>query len=281
MSRRVFFLGANGFPAAVYEPLFKSLESRHSIITRPVEYHHELVHRKTKSWNPLIDTVISQVQEMEGGAGAEGLTAVGHSAGGALLAIAANRRPDLFKHVVIVDSPMFSPFKRFAFSLGFNMPTSVVEQVHPLIKVALKKKHEWDTIEDAEEYFKSRRLYKSFHQDVVQSMLDNGLRIGKNCGKVKLVFSHKSEAQMYLTTPTETPIIGQSIGMGQYGAVSQEGTFLYSSKFAFLNKGDVNFLRGHFKGLKFKPFVQGHFWPMEDPHSFGDTVREVLEDAGV
>ena len=82
---------------------------------------------------------------------------------------------------------------------------------------------------------------------------------------------------MYKTTPTETPLIGFKNGnMSQYDAVRQQGHFLHSSSYKFLDKSDVDFLRGRFQGLKFGKFDEEHFWPMIDPEGFVERVKDCV-----
>ena len=116
---------------------------------------------------------------------------------------------------------------------------------------------------------------------------------------------------MYKTTPTETPLIGFKNGnMSQYDAVHQQGHFLYSSRYKFLDKEDVKFLKERFKvsseeplycvakqvtcqtsrfthrtsdsslcslqGLQFGEFDNEHFWPMIDPEGFVERVKDCV-----
>ena len=161
------------------------------------------------------------------------------------------------------------------FSLGYLLPDAVIDSFHPLIKHAMAKKLAWDTMEEAEEYFRGRRLFQTFDEGVMQAWLKEGLRTGKNCGRIKLVFDGKREACMYKTTPTETRYIGSKNGyMGQYDAINQKGVFLYSTKFDFLNDWDVTFLKSRFTNFDFQEFHQGHFFPLQDPTAFAEKVAD-------
>ncbi|GMH68539.1 hypothetical protein TrRE_jg8097 [Triparma retinervis] len=190
---------------------------------------------------------------------------------------AASAAPDVFSKVVIVDSPMFNPLKRAVFALGCNLPDSIIDKVHPLVKGALAKKHEWGSMEEAEEYYRGRRLYQKFPEETIKAFLEHGLVEGAD-GKVGLRFPHLSEACMYKTTPFETPILGSKNGyMGQYDARSQDGVFLTSRKMDFLDGRDVEFLKETFGregggGFEFEEFEEGHFWPLIDPRGFAEVV---------
>ena len=107
-------------------------------------------------------------------------------------------------------------------------------------------------MEEAEAYVRSRRLFGTFSPEILDAWLSSGLRVCPDTGKVTLVFSRDAEALMYKTTPTETPLIGFKNGnMNQYDAVQQRGHFLYSSRYKFLDRSDVGFLKERFQGFEF------------------------------
>ena len=97
---------------------------------------------------------------------------------------AASAAPEVFSKVVIVDSPMFNPLKRAVFALGSNLPDAVIDRVHPLVKGALAKRHEWGSMEEAEEYYRGRRLYQKFPEETIKAFLEHGL-VEREDGKVR------------------------------------------------------------------------------------------------
>ncbi|GMI06778.1 hypothetical protein TrVE_jg14366 [Triparma verrucosa] len=275
-------MGANGFPAKVYTPVIDKLGKMVAagggggkLHAKMFDYHPHLKLGVTKDWWGMVNSTIDEARALREKSG-EDLVGVGHSAGGALIACAATKSPDLFKKVVLVDSPMFNPLKRSLFSFGYMLPDAIIDNMHPMIKTAGKKKHEWEDMKEAEEYVRSRKLFKSFSPEIVDAWLAEGLRKGENCGKMKLVFKHTSEQCMYKTTPMDVPVIGVKNGgwLGQYDAVDQAGVFLYSNTYTFLDKRDIAFLKSKFKGLDFYDFDDEHFWPMRDPEAFAKTLKK-------
>ncbi|GMI09551.1 hypothetical protein TrLO_g1300 [Triparma laevis f. longispina] len=232
-------MGANGFPSKVYMPVIEKLGKMVAaagvgaggvggeLHAKMHDYHPHLNLGVTNDWWGMVDSTIDEARALREQSGEE-LVGVGHSAGGALIACAATKSPELFEKVVLVDSPMFNPLKRSLFSLGYMLPDAIIDNVHPMIKAAKQKKHEWEDMREAEEFWRSRRLFKSFDQEIVDAWLKHGLRTGKNCGKTKLIFQHTAEQCMYKTTPMDIPVIGTKNGyLGQYDAVNQKGVFLY------------------------------------------------------
>lgn len=74
------------------------------------DYHPHLNLGVTNDWWGMVDSTIDEARALREQSGEE-LVGVGHSAGGALIACAATKSPELFEKVVLVDSPMFNPLK--------------------------------------------------------------------------------------------------------------------------------------------------------------------------
>ena len=115
-ARRVMFMGANGFPAGVYEPVTTHLESMlaekgTSVQVTGVDYHAYLKLGETSNWEALVDMTVEKGLELAKQNQNERITAIGHSAGGALISCAASKASNLFDNVVLVDPPMFNPYK--------------------------------------------------------------------------------------------------------------------------------------------------------------------------
>lgn len=306
------FMGANGFPSRVYTPVFKHFQKLLPAVSVHLhDYHNDLNPSTCTNWHALVAKTIAKAESLADASGAP-LTAVGHSAGGALFCCAASKRPDLFRDLVIVDSPLFSPRKRVLYSLCTMLPDYVNNRVHPLIRGAVNKKHVWGGIEEARSYLKGRRLFQSFDAEVFEAFLQHGLMplplpdnqtdntrtdaalqprqdaaivAGRDHlgdvpampmhGPVTLAFPRMHEANMYKTTPFETPVLATRNGyLGQYDATGSKGVFAYSSRYDFLGQDDVGWLRERFPKLRFEPFDQTHMWPLQDPEAFAAFLAE-------
>ncbi len=311
----LLFLGANGFPAQVYTPTLKILldslgrspavsahdaqSSSSSLSTLTALDYHPSFAPHPPTWDPVIAHVTSAAAALSARSGNQPIVAVGHSAGGALLLASVRRAPHLYKGVVMVDPPLFSAARRFLFSLGFLLPSAILEKAHPLIKSAVTKRDSWASLTDAEAWMEGNRLFKTFHPDVRRAFLAHGF-VPSGSG-VTLAFTKRQEANMYLTTPMETGIGDNGKSVGQYGAggfpvgeakggPDPRGVYFYSTQHKFSPKEDIDFLKSP-KGLgqradgaaskeggcEFKGFEQGHFWPLEDPADFGVKVAAAVK----
>lgn len=95
---------ANGFPPGTYRPLAEALADRYRVIALPARpLWSDQRPESSPTWRPLADDLVRGMDEL----GLAGVVGVGHSLGGVLTLWAANRRPDLFRCVVLIDPVIF------------------------------------------------------------------------------------------------------------------------------------------------------------------------------
>ena len=102
MSQPVFFAHANGFPSATYGKLFRALGTDYAVDF--LEQHgHDPRFPVNDNWEQLVSELIFHLQQR-----AEPVWGVGHSLGGVLHYHAALRHPELYRGVVMLDSPLLT-----------------------------------------------------------------------------------------------------------------------------------------------------------------------------
>lgn len=265
-------MAANGFPLKVYEPLFNHLKkiAPHRKIDG-CDVAHMAVN--CSDWKDMVNYVNNYIETS-----GSPVVGIGHSFGGALLATCSFARPDLYKALVIVDSPLFSPWKRLPQAIARRFSEELFTKYHPLISGALRKKNYWQTLEEVEDYVRSRQLYKKFDEDVIQAMLRESYRPSSS-GGFELTIPGEAEANIYRTVPLEIPLISKSI-LGSYDTKTP-GWFLYSDEHPFLSEWDIWWLKRNYTHLKFIAYRGSHFWPLEQPKEFGEFVLELLEKENI
>jgi len=281
---RLAFLGANGFPARAYNPILSRMSAKFAASSSsyfdivPVDYSAHLS-PENKDWKKCVDKLSAELASLKDDN--TPLLAVGHSAGGALLSCVATLHPQLMQSLIIIDPPMFRPAFRLFVEVGKVLPRGVVERVHPLVAGAMRKRGKFSDRQDAEEYFRGRKLFQSFNEEFVESFLEHGIveHGGEEGGGATLSFSKENEANMYLTTPGLDNRNFSSPYVGQYGNKDVRGTFFHSHEYQFLSKPTVGYLQGLLgegQGgrMKFREFQNGHFWPMYDPDDFAETIAD-------
>src|SRR5207244_4198580 len=105
------FSHANGFPAACYRKMFSFLE-RDFEIDYVNMIGHDPRHPVTDSWPHLVAEQLEHIERY-----GEPVLGAGHSLGGYLTMLAALDRPELFRAIVVLDSPVIGTWAGRAFGL--------------------------------------------------------------------------------------------------------------------------------------------------------------------
>src|SRR6267378_8124321 len=138
------FSHANGFPAACYRKMFSFLE-RDFEIDYIDTIGHEPRHPVTDSWPHLVAELIERLERYR-----EPVLAVGHSLGGYLTMLAALERPELFRAIVVLDSPVIGTWAGRAFGLVKRF--GLVDRVTPAGATRDRRSH-WKSAEEAYKHF--------------------------------------------------------------------------------------------------------------------------------
>lgn len=303
----LLFLGANGFPSKVYKPsiskILKNLNRPPLELTTAkitdkgytslFDYHQLLTSPRLLNWKSIIDEITNTAISLNTG---NGVIGVGHSAGGAMLLACANLNPDLFHSLIVIDPPVFPPWKRYIFGALLKvLPISIINCSHPLIKGALKRRDVWEGGRlDFEAWMRKSSLFKKFDSESREAFANYYVR-SLDMSAVTLQFPKRAEADIYLSTPMEV-FGGEANGkfVGQYGrgfpnigstvCSHPRGIFFYSSTYQFIPEKDLHWLKSQdgfgrrqdgkeeLGGCEFRSFTNGHFWPFEDNENFANRI---------
>lgn len=116
---------------------------------------------------------VIKAQQQDGFLRGRRLIGSGHSFGGALTLLAANRDPELFESLVLFDAMMFPP--AMAMSMSFVASTRIAKY-SPLAKQATNRTAEWTDINTAFNYFYRRGMLTTWHDDSTYSYLHHNLK---------------------------------------------------------------------------------------------------------
>ena len=187
---------------------------------------------------------------------------VGHSLGGFLSLLAATKRPDLARGVVMLDSPVVAGWR--AHSLQVLKHTGLIRRVSPG-KVSSRRRHHWPDRAAVLAHFQSKAVFARWDERVLQDYVDAGIE-DDPAGGVRLAFDRDVETRFYNTLPHNVPdllrrhvprcpiaFIGgrQSVEVRQVGIAATRA--LTRGRMAWIDSG--------------------HLFPMERPD---ETVHAVL-----
>jgi pimeloyl-ACP methyl ester carboxylesterase len=208
----------------------------------------------TEGWPHLIEQWIDSIKEPP-------VYGVGHSLGGYLNYLAAVRRPDLFKAIVLLDAPIIGAFR--GSMLGATKRLGIVDRVTPAGATRDRRSH-WASREEAKAHFRSRRLFRHFTDQCLDDYVTHGLVRNH---ELHLKIDPAIEYQIYRTIPHDM--------MRHLPKLRVPA--------AFIGGADSDVVRRiRLAGMKpkfvFRKVPGGHLFPFEHPREAATSIARALED---
>jgi pimeloyl-ACP methyl ester carboxylesterase len=194
MTQSVFFAHANGFPSATYAKLFDALMPDYAV--RYLEQHgHDPRFPVDDNWGNLVDELIHHLD-----ASAEPVWGVGHSLGGVLHYHAALLRPDLYRGVVMLDSPVLTLADRVLIRAAKRF--GFIDRITPAGRT-LGRREAFASLGEARRYFAGKTLFRRFDPDCLEAYVQHGLQ-SSDAG-LRLRFDPATEISIYRSVPHTSP----------------------------------------------------------------------------
>ena len=194
MSQLIFFAHANGFPSATYGKLFAALAPDYRVQHLP-QHAHDPRFPVDDNWSSLVDELLHHLERI-----GEPVWAVGHSLGGVLHYHAALRRPDLYRGLVMLDSPVLGLRDRLviraAKRLGF------IDRITPAGRT-LGRREAFNGLDEARNYFAGKMLFSAFDPDCLEAYVEHGLHPCPD--GLRLRFEACTEISIYRSVPHVSP----------------------------------------------------------------------------
>ncbi len=183
---------ANGFPAGTYKQLAQNLISDYHVIgmnARPLWIDED--YRKVKSWYTLAKDLIRFLDEKQ----LSNIIGVGHSFGSIITIIAANRRPDLFSKLVLVEPAILPINLQRVVSIA---PVPVLKRIAPIIRTAGNRTDLWESQKEVFAHFRIKKVFKHISDEILWDYVRSVITATET-GKVKLAYSKEWEAHIFAT----------------------------------------------------------------------------------
>jgi len=251
------FSHANGFPAPCYAAMLAPL-AHHFRIGWIEALGTDPRYPPTEGWPHLIEQLIDTVEREYHG---EPVCGVGHSLGAYLSFLAAARRPELFRAIVMLDAPILGTLQ--GRGLGAAKRLGIVDRVTPA-GMTRERRQEWPSREEALAHFRSRRLFRDFTDECLEDYVRHGL-VGKP-GRYTLRIDPEIEYRIYRTFPHDMrrQLRALTVPAGFIGGVDSE----------VLRRVGMGAMRGpRFVKLR---VPGGHLFPFEHPRVAAAAVEELL-----
>lgn len=182
--------------------------------------------------------------------------------GGVLNLLAAIEHPELFKMVIMLDSPLIGTFKssmvRLAKALG------IIDRVTPAFRTRGRRMY-WENKEQLINYLKTRDLFKTFTDACLNDYITYGLEYKED--GYYLRFDRHIEYQIYRTIPHVIPTYE--------GKLSVPAALIYGDKSTVVGKMDVRYMKKYFNVASYK--TKGtHLFPMEYPEIVAMQIIKII-----
>ncbi|QVQ79554.1 alpha/beta hydrolase [Pseudomonas lundensis] len=261
-----FFAHANGFPSGTYAKLFAALAPDYHVAHLP-QHGHDPRFPVDNNWRNLVDELIYHLQQQDGP-----VLGVGHSLGGMLHLHAAIRCPQLYKGVVMLDSPVLTRTDQWVIRAAKRF--GLIDRLTPAGRT-LGRREEFADREAAREYFAGKSLFRSFDPDCFDAYLEHGLRAMDD--RLRLSFDPATEINIYRSVPHTSP-----------GLVKQ----LQVPLTVVRGRDSRVVMRHHANAVARLPFGEalsvpgGHMFPLEQPDDTARLLRAIFtrwesRDSGV
>lgn len=255
----IHFAHANGFPAKTYNKLFSFLEDDFEI--GYIERHgHNPRFPVTDNWKFLKDELNEEIRRRY----AKPVIGIGHSLGGILHFLLACEKPQLYKQIILLDSPIISRFS--SHSLRVLKVTKLIDRYTPS-QITRFRRNFWQSKNEAFEHFKAKPKFDAFDEDVLRDYVEYGTFAGEK--GFELFFKPSIEAKIYRTIPHHLPKLRGRLKVPTAyigGTRSREGEL-----------ARLSFMRKYFPIDHFT--VEGsHLFPLEKPFETAKIIKKIIQN---
>ena len=254
----VHFSHGNSFPAGSYRQFLQQLEDVYDVHAVDM-YGHDPEYPVTDGWSNLVDQLIARIE-----AYGEPVILLGHSLGGMLSLMAAYKRPELVRCVVMLDSPVVAGWRaalwRLAKGQGWGHRFSPGQ-------LSRRRRNVWPDRAAAHAHFAGKPLFAAFAPGVLDDYLEHGLEAHPD-GGVQLRFSREVETEIYNALPHH---LGGLTGKPFPVPIG----FIGARDSVELRQAGLKATR-RLVGEHFVEIDGGHLFPLESPSSAAQLTRALI-----
>ncbi len=253
------FSHGNSYPAGCYRQLLRPLEKKFQI--NAVEmFGHNKNYPVTDGWTYLVEELIDSIETYADAP----VYGVGHSLGGVLTFIAAVKRPDLFKSVVMLDSPVFSRLKSML--IKWIKQLGLIDKITPGGGRTLSRKRHWPDAETALQYLRGKTVFKNFTEECLKDYITFGMEITPS--GLQLKYDVDIEHEIYKTIPHDLAQIKKQLRVPL--------VMLYGNNSDVVRNYDVKNMQHSFSQIEIHKMPGGHLFPFEHPKGTAELLLKIL-----
>ena len=248
----IVFSHSNGFTAQTYRHFIEQLSPYQ------VSAFDNIGMSEWKKWEDFAHQLIQHIEANHD----KPVIGLGHSLGAAVTFFAADKRPDLFSKIILIEPPIFSFRKRFLIWLFTQI--GIADRFSPAGAAARRR----DFFESREVAYKSLRnkgIFKRFDETCFQDYIDYGWKETEN--GITLSYPKALETQIFRTPPFffKNPTLAMPVH------------FIYSKFYKTLDKKDIAWWKKTFTSINYHEFDGGHMFPLEKPEETATFLKALFE----
>ncbi|MBP5979415.1 MAG: alpha/beta hydrolase [Halomonas sp.] len=247
------FAHANGFPGLSYKSLLDPLAETFDVHPLDRLGHHPN-YPVNHNWTNLVDELLSYLPDTQ-----VPLLGVGHSLGGVLMAMAADKQPESFSGVIMLDPPLMLGFDAWAMKAAKRF--GFIDRVTPAGKTQ-GRRSVWPSREVMAASLSRRGLFRRFTPAALNDYIEAGTRVLED-GSAELTFDPRVEVEIFRHLPDHLSRLPRRAGVPLALIAGQESDLLIASR--------IRRLKRHGLPVSYVPGT--HMFPMEYP---SDTLQAIL-----
>ncbi len=186
------FAHGNSFPAASYRKLLALLRQRFDVVA-PDRFGHDPAYPVSDSWPQLLAELRAFVRGVARG---RPVVLVGHSLGGLLGLMLAERDPAALRSLVLLDSPLVAGWR--AALLWGSKRSGLVWRVAPAA-AARRRRERWPDLDAVREHFAAKDVFARWDPEMLADYAAAATEA--HDGQRVLRFRRDVEARIYATLP--------------------------------------------------------------------------------
>lgn len=256
----VHFYHANGFAAACYTPFLTRIAAQYTVSAlnmRPL-WPTTPEPRKSRGWEQYGDDLIDWLEATQSAP----ILAIAHSMGAATTAMAANKRPDLFSGLVLIE-PAGVTHRLYRFMR--LLPYALRRRLDPAHSVFHRRNH-WQDLDAIYAEFREVRAYKRFADNDLRQLVQ-ALTM-ENAYGFSLRFPPHWEAHNYVMPPHILPVLKR---------LTVPTRVIAAKPSIFVNPKILEGLRAARPDIPFTDLpAHGHLLPLEAPEPAAKATLDAL-----
>ena len=261
MRPTLVFSHANGFPAGTYTQLFKRWRAAGWRVLAVDKFGHDPRYPVSSNWPKLRDQLIDFIAAEA----PQGAHLVGHSLGGLLSLLAASKRPELAKGLVMLDSPVITGWR--AHSVQVLKASRLIGRVSPG-KVSQTRRQSWPSRQALAEHYGAKALFARWAPGMLADYIAAGTE--RRGGQTVLAFDREVETRIYNTLPHHLGAL-----LRKHPIRCPVG-FIAGTRSAEIRQGGLGTAHA-LAGERFSWLEGTHLYPMEKPVETADAVLAMLD----